>query len=460
MAVTVVGVFLFALPMILGWRAAQGEQAEHEDLVFRGAQVVTMQIGVHEGLPWLYAWGPALGLRRSIDGGRTWSDALDFPVRPRFLARANFAVDPRDARNVLLMLPSHRGRDLYRLEEDDRWRRVRTFASELDAPLLVAPADEGVYAAWGLALWRWMPDGDWQLLRKWENAIARSVASFPVHREILLLTTDQLWRSADGGEHWQPLGIHARKVKTSRAPTGDAYALVGDEVWHSSDWGTTWTRLEFPAQAVDLAVPPVYKDIIYVLDEEGQVWRRGPGVEEWQVVLQGGDMTPRGLLADPTRPGVLYIHGNNGILIFSETLPTPTSTPTFTATYTPSPTPTTTPFLTPTPTQPPQETASPTSTSTPTPTPTDTFTPTPTPTFTPSPTHTPTSTPTSTPVPTTAAPPTEQPLVKTPPPPPAPPTPTDTPTPISTPLPLTPSPTPTPAPTPTPTRTPGPPPER
>lgn len=452
-ALVAVGIALFALPFALGWRLAHSGE-EQETLAFRGAQVVTMQVGTHEGLPWLYAWGPALGLRRSIDGGRTWSEPLALPVPSRLLARVNVAIDPRDARNVLLMLPSARGRDLYRLEEGEHWQRVRTFASNLDTPLLLAPAEEGIYVAWGSAFWRWMPDGDWQLLHKWEGEAAWSVASFPGHREILLLATDQLWRSVDGGEHWRPIGMNARKVDTSRTPSRGAYALVGSEVWHSRDWGNTWEKMDFPAQAVDLSVPPVYRDVVYVLDENGQVWRRGPGLTDWQVILKGGDMAPRGLLADPARPGILYLFGNNGILIFNEALPAPTPTPTFTPTYTPSPSPTVTPTTTPTATPSPRQNPSPS----PTPMPTATVTPTPTPTPTSSPTYTATATPTwtNTPTPIQDMPPASPPPTPSAPPPPPTPTPTFT----STPIPVTPSPTPTPAPTPTPTRTPGPPPER
>lgn len=452
-----IGIAVFLIPPAVGWHAAHRDGTSPEILTLRGVQVVLMQAGVHEGLSWLYAWGPALGLRRSIDGGRTWSDALPLPVGSPLISSITLAVDPRDARNALLMAPSRGGRDLFFLGNGDRWQRVRTFALDVDAPLVVAPAEEGIYVAWGSTLWHWMPDGDWQVLRKWERTPARALASFPGHREIILLVVEDLWRSADGGEHWQRVPVAADTVHTVKVPAGDAYALVDGEVWHSSDWGLTWTPMDGAPLARDLAVPPAYRDVVYVLDERGRVWRRGPGPGAWQVVTRQANAA-RGLVADPAQPGTLYLFGDDGIRVLTETLPTPTPIPTPTPTSTPTVTPTPEAFHTPPLTLTPTPTAS--ATPTPTPSPTATYTATSTPTATATPTVTPTfrlSAPVSrpTPTPTFTPSPTATPV----PVPPAPPTPTPTPTatPTFTPTPL---PTPTPGPTPTPTRTPGPPPER
>ncbi len=138
--------------------------------------------------------------------------------------------------------------------------------------------------------------------------------------------------------------------------------------------------------------------------------------------------------------------GNNCLIEFDLTLPTPTPTNTPIPTATPTNTPTATPTRTPTPTP----TNTPTPTRTPTPTPTNTPIPTATPTNTPTatPTRTPTPTPTNTPIPTNTPTPTTTPVPPTA-------TPTNTPIPTQTPTPVpTNTPTPTRTPTPTPTNTP------
>ncbi len=455
--VLIVGGLLFLLPFVVAWWRAQGVVKEVQPPSFRGVQVLTMDAGVHEGLSWVYAWGPALGLRRSIDGGRTWSSPIPLPDDWRPFSHPAFAVDPHDGRHLLLLLPFSRGQTLYRLDNALAWQLVRTFAEEKNAPLLVAPAPDGLYLGWGITLWTWNTEGEWRVLHKWDAGALSGITSFLGHREIVLATVGHMWRSADGGEHWKPLDMEAEVVISARAPSGDAYALGRGTVWHSTDWGISWVNLHIPVKARAIAVPAIYPDVVYALDVESRVWRWGPNSAEWQVIHREREMSVRGLLADPAQAGRLYIFGHDGLRIIEDPLPPPTPTPTYTPTDTATPSPT--PSWTPTPTatsnlsSSPEEAPSPT---VPAPTPTATPTPSPTATRTPSPTvprrHTraPTATATPTPTPT-----------PTPPPPVPPPTPTPRPTPTPTPTPFhTPTPTPTPLPTPTPTRTPGPPPER
>ncbi len=454
-----VGLVLFLAPFIVGILHAHTQNTSLHPQAFRGLEISCMETGIHEGLSWLYLWGPAVGLRRSLDNGRTWSPPLEQtlpPLRSHPLVSLTFALDPRDARSLYIMLDTPRGMTLYQLVDHDQWVKVRTFAATAAKRLAVAPAENGMYIAWGTTLWHKNDQNEWHILHKWQKPPVRALLSLPAHHDTLFLLTDHLQRSQDGGTTWEPiaqaLGSISR-IAVAPLPGGPLYVIADGHLWRSSDWGVTWNDLQFPTQAVDLAVAPIYQNVVYVLDSDGRIWRHGPTASTWTNVYQGGEIRARGIRADAVDPGRLYAFSTDGLWTLEETLPAPTPTPTPTATHTPSPTPVEpTPTATPTPTHTPTTTPTPTVTNTPTPT--ATFTSTPTPTIIPTPTPTPTPKPPITPTPTPYNP------TPTPPPPPAPtptPMPTPTPTPYQTPEPTL---TPTPIPTPTPTRTPGPPPER
>ncbi len=463
-----VGMAIFAIPFAVGTVRARQDDSALRPLEFRGMQIHHARAGVWEGLGRLYVWGPAIGLRRSVDGGRTWSHPLEETgptARGMPPTVQDMVIDPLDARALFITLATGDNQTLYRVTTDDgRWEKLRTLPPGHHGPFLAAPAPDGRYLAWGDTLWLWAEDGTRRAVAKWDGQVIRGLVTLPPEHTLLVLLPDGLFRSRDGGETWQPLpGAPQSVLSITAAPhlPRTVLARTQEDVWISRDMGATWHALQFPATPQAIALPPVYRDVAYVMDSDGRVWRTGPAGSGWTLIAAARGYAPRHLLADPVQPGLLYIIGDDGIWTTEERLPTPTPTPTPTHTATPTSTPTATATWTPSPTATPQPLAQ--------------HTPTPPPTHTPTatPTHTPTLTPSATPTPAPAQP-TPTPILQpaaTPTPTPAPPQPgptpvqpTPTPTPVSlTPTPTPPPPTPTPTPvqpTPTPTRTPGPPPER
>ncbi len=409
--------------------------------------ITFFRTGTAEGLSHLYVWGPALGLRRSLDGGRTWSRPLDQELPHAAFGRVplvGLALAPQDARVLLVGLSQKSQATLYRLTPGERWQKVRALAEPVSSPLLVAPAIEGVYVAWGTSLWVWDGGNQWQVLHHWKiplQGLAAELGASPA----LFALTHRLWRSLDGGQSWHVLPRAPQGIRHLLIPSHDPkalYAVTQDDVWRSVDQGMTWIPLKVPGHPVSVSAPPMYRALIYVLNTRGEIWRWEGARHPWTQVASLSRQLARILQTDPTRPGLLYAAGFDGIWTGKDVLPAPT--PTYTPTFTPSPrnvlsptvaisAPVVLPVIT-------QETETPTPTPTVTPSPTATASPTSTPTPTPCPTPTFTATPSPTPLP--------------PPPPPAP-LPTPTPTTV-----FTPTPTPPPTSRPTPTRTPGPPPER
>ncbi len=451
--VILVALGLFFLPLAVGLGRAGGHTTTWHPLAFRGMHVSFFRVGKAEGLSHLYVWGPALGLRRSLDGGRTWTHPLEahLPHSPLgSIPLVGLAIAPQDARIVLAGLSQGSQATLYRLSPRGDWQKVRTLAEPVSSPLVMAPAAKGAFVAWGHVLWLWDGEDHWQVLHRWEGAVIRDMAAEPGDPSVIFVLTDTLWRSSDGGRTWQALPRAPRDIRRLLIPPHDTqavYAVSHDEVWRSVDRGMSWIPLKVPERPLTVSAPPMYRGLVYVLTQEGTVWRWEAAPHPWHRVTALGARWVRFLQADPTHPGLLYAAGLDGVWSGEDVLPAPTPTPTHTPTWTPHPTEghpaatiTHTPVLLPVVTR---ETATPT----PTPTATPTATWTPTATFTSTPTRprpTPTFTPTATPTPTPTVPP--------PPPATVAPPPTPTPTPVATPTP--------PRPTPTPTRTPGPPPER
>jgi len=449
------GLLVFALPLLVGWQrmSLKGGARFWHPLAFRGLAVRRAVAGSSAGLTWIYIWGPTVGLRRSIDGGRTWSPPLQGPLphtRIGTFPLAGLALSTKDARLLIVGLNIDGAAALYRLQKDDHWQKIRALAHPVTGPMFIASANRGQYVAWGRILWHWtgVQKESWQVVHRWADhaVVAMTLRGGP--RSVLLVYTDRLWRSRDGGASWRPLPDAPADIRTLVAPPqagGKVYALTSEGVWMSHDEGATWTLVARKGNLVSLVVPPLYVDVFYALDERGRVWRYGP-TATWHALGGLEERTSSFLLADPMKPGILYLSSLDGLWQGQDVLPTvtPTWTPTGTPTWTPSPSPTTTPTPTPSPT--------PSPTGTPTATPTATATP------------TPTATSIAVRAPSRPASPTPLPRPVTP-------TPVPTPGPVATPTPTrlptstpTPSPTPTgtatPASTPTPTRTPGPPPER
>ena len=99
-------------------------------------------------------------------------------------------------------------------------------------------------------------DGDWQALTRGlpPDPEIRAIELHPDDPEIVLAgTQDGVWRSADGGESWESLGLpgELRTVwSIAFDPSDSDTVFVGVEgfaIWRTRDGGGSWRRLDVPA---------------------------------------------------------------------------------------------------------------------------------------------------------------------------------------------------------------------
>src|SRR2546427_4081137 len=147
-----------------------------------------------------------------------------------------------------------------------------------------------------------------------------------------------VWKTADGGLTWRPLGdgqLGAGSVGAIAVAVADANVLYvgtgestlrgnvspGDGAYRSTDAGKTWTkiRLADAGQIARIVVPPRNPDPVYAAafghvfgpNATRGVYRSGDGGKTWQRGLAragaGGDPTGAiDLAMDPTNPRILY----------------------------------------------------------------------------------------------------------------------------------------------------------
>ncbi|HYH40841.1 MAG TPA: hypothetical protein VD867_02565 [Burkholderiales bacterium] len=145
-------------------------------------------------------------------------------------------------------------------------------------------------------------DGEWRAVTAGlpENVEARAFAVHPDDSRVIFTgTQDGVYRSTDGGEHWERTGFPERgAVVWSLAfhPTNAEVMYAGTApvgLYRSENCGDTWKKLPgakspghcdmgFPTRTTRIAVDPAQPDDVYAALEVSGVIRSSDGGETWR----------------------------------------------------------------------------------------------------------------------------------------------------------------------------------
>lgn len=281
---------------------------------------------LHPGVLW--AGSPFYRVRRSPDGGATWTDRSG--NLPRFEAfRVNdLEADPSDPRTIW----AGTSRGVWITEDaGTTWEARNEGITPASSPghipvqiLRVAGAAPSVAYAWtATGLFRTADQGEhWARLttpfQPW--AVVEDVLVDPRDPDVLFVAAEDLWSSRDGGGTWTELlvgdGAVTPRALAADPRNPDVLYLAGDgEVFESSDGGQSWVlaaTLPLGSQA-DLAVAPAGE--IWVSGQEG-VWSSSDGLT-WTLV-PGVPLPVTAIEVDPHPPHAVFAATSRGFYRFAQ----------------------------------------------------------------------------------------------------------------------------------------------
>lgn len=154
----------------------------------------------------------------------------------------------------------------------------------------------------------------WQLILPYYMARGRApIIMDPSNsnRMIMLLETNGIRLSTDGGFTWSAIGGGFSTTGVAIDAAGVLWATGDDEVFRSDDHGATWTELPFtPNQiAVSVVAHPTIAEKVYVRTPGGGLYGTDDGGATWQ---QRGGLGPHRMeLIDPATNSLYAVSGTS-----------------------------------------------------------------------------------------------------------------------------------------------------
>ena len=283
---------------------------------------------------------------RSADGGRTWT-TMSLP-HSEFIS--DFAIDPHDARNVVVMTGSslyrtsdgggtwemifdpppigptalHVGSNgdlyvgmhfqgIYRSRDDGAsWRLIKAGLPLPEMVLSVTTGPGGaVYAGmlhrgvyrWSsdAAAWRWHSSG----ITAPHVGVVEAAPSNPA----VVYTggyRNGIGRSADGGRSWRTIGIASEAIAglAVHPQRPNTVFAAGVALHRTTDGGQTWRKVlaEQYGGFRAVAIAPSQPSTVYAASWD-HIYRSSDGGSTWHQIRDGGAAT---IAVHPTRPGVVF----------------------------------------------------------------------------------------------------------------------------------------------------------
>lgn len=216
----------------------------------------------------IYLGAASGGIWKSVDGGVHWSALDDFLPS---LSIADIAINPRYPDSVYVATGDGYGYEV----GGDFW------GGTYSAGILVSP-DGGL--TWNTTGLQYAQSG---------NEIIQRLVIHPDSPNVLLAATrDGLIRSSDAGGTWSLVrSSHTYDIEFHTIHTDTVFATTRDELLISTDGGMTW-NVQSSVNCngrVSLALSAAMPDRIYVLCEQGELYRSDNLGQSFQMTLDDPD---------------------------------------------------------------------------------------------------------------------------------------------------------------------------
>ena len=285
-------------------------------------------------------------LKRSLDGGSTWTDSL-LPTWQDDAGIWAVAIDPANRDHVFAgSYQSHNNGGPVLFESTDRgsnWTARKQLASTPILDIVFQPtAAKHLFLCLqgGQSVMRSIDNGlTWSTSSSGLplNASAREIVPDPVDPNVLYLAADSgVYKSVDSGLTWtaKTTAANIQEIALDTRHAGFMYAAGGSgqtPVWlKSTDAGETWSSLTVASPGAGfgyLVIDPDWPDSIFISATFGAVQWSGDGGSTWTPlitnfgapIIVGGSAVGGGpvLLIPNTHPRRLYVTTiNAGILSF------------------------------------------------------------------------------------------------------------------------------------------------
>jgi photosystem II stability/assembly factor-like uncharacterized protein len=266
--------------------------------------------------------GEAAGIRRSVDGGGSWSDSSH--------GMGGLYAGPVAVRGQASLLAGN-------LRTDDGGVHWTPFHPSFQVEALaVDPQDPStVYAATTKSapgrVWKSIDGGrNWQVSSSdVASGDFASLAVAPRHPDTLYMSVaesndqgSRVFQSVDAGATWQPLNVDAFDAPRVVVDSGDpecVYVATGDSLQRSCDAGRTWTAILADDYLGEVAVAPSDPRWVYAAQT---VFDGSPSLL-WRSLDGGATFTSSPLPSDPfadvklvvdsRSPDVVYLAAANGL---------------------------------------------------------------------------------------------------------------------------------------------------
>jgi uncharacterized protein (TIGR03437 family) len=148
-----------------------------------------------------------------------------------------------------------------------------------------------------------------------------SIAYALVQNAYALQNTDFLYKSTDGGVHWQstgasfPYSSQVSQIAVDSQTDTTLYLWAGNGVYVSTDGGTSWQELPnpnatSPVGIAALALAPSQPNVLYA--SEASIYRSTDGGSTWTAGASNVfATTPNAMAVDPTAASTVWVADNN-----------------------------------------------------------------------------------------------------------------------------------------------------